>query len=40
MKYNGPIVTIVMDGIGYVEREDGNAVSSAYTPTLDKLNKD
>ncbi len=39
MKYTGPIVTIVMDGIGYVEREDGNAVSSAYTPTLDKLFK-
>ena len=37
MKYTGPIVTIVMDGIGYVERTDGNAVSQAYTPTLDKL---
>ena len=37
IKYNGPIVTIVMDGIGLVNREDGNAVKQAYTPVLDKL---
>jgi len=37
MKYNGPIVTIVMDGVGYSANKEGNAVEKAYTPTLDKL---
>ena len=37
IKYNGPIVTIVMDGIGIAPRDDGNAVSQAYTPMLDRL---
>ncbi|MBQ8164859.1 MAG: 2,3-bisphosphoglycerate-independent phosphoglycerate mutase [Clostridia bacterium] len=37
IKYNGPIVTIVMDGIGITSREEGNAVKQAYTPVLDKL---
>ena len=34
---NGPLVCIVMDGIGIAEAGDGNAVSRAYTPTLDEL---
>ena len=33
----GPVVTIVMDGIGIAPDGIANAVSSAYTPTLDKL---
>lgn len=37
MKYTGPIVTIVMDGIGYTEKTEGNAVAQSYTPTLDRL---
>ncbi len=37
MKYKGPIVTIVMDGIGLSSNEEGNAVKLAYTPTLDRL---
>ncbi len=32
-----PIVTIVMDGIGICEREEGNAIKAADTPTLDML---
>lgn len=34
---NRPILTIVMDGVGYTERTAGNAVRAAYTPTLDML---
>ncbi len=34
---DGPVVTIVMDGIGIAPEGVGNAVTSAYTPTLDML---
>ncbi|MBR5186967.1 MAG: 2,3-bisphosphoglycerate-independent phosphoglycerate mutase, partial [Clostridia bacterium] len=33
----GPVVTIVMDGIGIAPDGAGNAVKNAYTPTLDTL---
>ncbi len=33
----GPLLTIVMDGVGIASDNDGNAVKRAYTPTLDKL---
>jgi len=33
----GPVVTIVMDGIGLTAPTEGNAVYQAYTPTLDML---
>ncbi len=33
----GPVVTIVMDGIGIAPEGMGNAVAGAYTPTLDML---
>ncbi len=33
----GPVVTIVMDGVGLAPETAGNAVFSAYTPTLDML---
>lgn len=33
----GPVLTIVMDGVGLAPASDYNAVSSAYTPTLDRL---
>ena len=36
---NRPILTIVMDGVGYTERKEGNAVAAADTPTLDMLTK-
>ncbi|MBE7058736.1 MAG: 2,3-bisphosphoglycerate-independent phosphoglycerate mutase [Ruminococcaceae bacterium] len=36
-EYKGPIVTIVMDGIGLRESEEGNAVKLSYTPVLDRL---
>ena len=35
--YKGPIVTIVMDGIGLTPNKEGNAVESSYTPCLDNL---
>lgn len=37
--YKGPVVVIVMDGIGISENTEGNAVYNAYTPNLDNLLK-
>ena len=37
---NGPLVCIVMDGIGIAAESSGNAVALANTPTLDKLKID
>ena len=34
-----PVVLVVMDGVGICEKELGNAVLNAYTPTLDELMK-
>ncbi|MDR3121447.1 MAG: 2,3-bisphosphoglycerate-independent phosphoglycerate mutase [Clostridiales bacterium] len=36
-KYRGPVLVVVMDGVGLCGREAGNAVKQAYTPTLDRL---
>ncbi|MBR2453974.1 MAG: 2,3-bisphosphoglycerate-independent phosphoglycerate mutase, partial [Clostridia bacterium] len=36
-KANGPVVCVVMDGIGIAPENSGNAVLLANTPTLDKL---
>lgn len=33
----GPVLTVVMDGVGLAPDTAGNAVSQAYTPTLDRL---
>ncbi|BBL58043.1 2,3-bisphosphoglycerate-independent phosphoglycerate mutase [Methylomonas koyamae] len=33
----GPVVTIVLDGVGISPRDDGDAVKAARTPMLDKL---
>jgi 2,3-bisphosphoglycerate-independent phosphoglycerate mutase len=33
----GPILTIVLDGVGFTERQVGNAVAAARKPTLDRL---
>ena len=33
----GPVLTIVMDGVGLAPNTVSNAVASAYTPTLDAL---
>lgn len=35
----GPVLTVVMDGIGLSERTVGNAIHEARTPTLDRLFK-
>ena len=34
---SGPVVTIVMDGMGWRSASEGNAVSAAFKPTLDGL---
>jgi 2,3-bisphosphoglycerate-independent phosphoglycerate mutase len=36
----GPVVVVVMDGVGLGKRDDGDAVALARTPTLDALMKD
>ncbi len=36
----GPVLTIVMDGVGIAPEGPTNAVSRAFTPTLDKLLRD
>ncbi len=33
----GPVVTVVMDGVGCSSRSEGNAVTAAATPTIDRL---
>ncbi|MBQ7363546.1 MAG: 2,3-bisphosphoglycerate-independent phosphoglycerate mutase [Clostridia bacterium] len=37
---NGPLLTIVMDGVGLAPDNGANAVAAAHTPTLDRLMKD
>ncbi len=34
---SGPVLTIVMDGVGIAPNTEANAVTGAYTPTLDML---
>ena len=36
-KINGPVVLVVMDGVGIGKNNEGNAINRAYTPTLDML---
>ena len=36
---DGPVLTIVMDGVGLAPETASNAVATAYTPTLDMLMK-
>ena len=36
----GPVVTIVLDGVGISPREDGDAIKAARTPMLDGLFRD
>ncbi len=38
--FEGPVLTIVMDGVGDSANPEGNAVFQSYTPTLDRLRKD
>jgi 2,3-bisphosphoglycerate-independent phosphoglycerate mutase len=33
----GPVVTVIMDGVGCSSRREGNAVQAAATPTIDRL---
>ncbi len=37
--YAGPVLIVVMDGIGISANPEGNAVSQSHTPTLDRLFK-
>ena len=36
----GPVLTIVMDGVGIAADNGANAIATAHTPTLDRLMKD
>ena len=36
----GPLLTIVMDGVGIAPDNEGNAFAKAYTPTIDRLMKE
>ena len=36
----GPLLTIVMDGVGIAKDNGANAVATAYTPTLDRIMKE
>jgi 2,3-bisphosphoglycerate-independent phosphoglycerate mutase len=38
--FPGPVVAVVMDGIGLGPEDDSNGVHVAYTPTLDRLFQD
>jgi 2,3-bisphosphoglycerate-independent phosphoglycerate mutase len=38
--YAGPVVTIVLDGVGITPRTEGNAVAQANKPVLDRLMRD
>ncbi len=38
--YKGPILLVVMDGVGITDVTEGNAVSAGYTPNLDRLMKE
>lgn len=40
LQVKGPVLTIVMDGVGIAPVSDGNAVQRAYTPTLDRIMKE
>ncbi len=40
IQVKGPVLTIVMDGVGIAPAGDGNAVQRAYTPTLDRIMKE
>lgn len=40
IKYNGPVVLVVMDGVGLSDRTEGNAVKQARLDTLNRLMKD
>lgn len=35
--FSGPVVTVIMDGVGIGPEDESNGVHMAYTPTLDKL---
>ena len=37
LNVTGPVLTVVMDGVGLAPDNAGNAVKLAYTPTLDML---
>jgi len=39
IEISGPVVTVVMDGVGFGSGMAGDAVANAYTPTLDMLLK-
>ncbi len=39
-EFPGPVVTVIMDGMGIGPRDDSNGIYAAYTPTLDGLSEE
>lgn len=39
-KPQGPVVIVILDGVGVGKEDKGNAVALAYTPTIDRLLKE
>jgi len=39
-EFPGPVVTVIMDGVGIGPRDESNGVYVSYTPTLDVLLKE
>ena len=37
LNYGGPVVLVVMDGVGLRDQKDGNAVKQAHLETLNHL---
>ncbi|MCL2451441.1 2,3-bisphosphoglycerate-independent phosphoglycerate mutase, partial [Candidatus Saccharibacteria bacterium] len=37
IKYDGPVILVVMDGYGLSDNENGNAIMAAHKPTLDRI---
>ena len=40
MKYDGPVVLVVMDGVGLSTRTEGNAVKQAHTEFLNRISRE
>lgn len=38
-KREGPVVFVIMDGVGYGSNKEADAVQAAYKPTLDMLHQ-
>ena len=40
LNYEGPVVLVVLDGVGLSDQKEGNAVKQAHLETFNRLMKD